>query len=173
MLLETVLAVWGQTILSDNRSIPIRDRQGKVYSTNSNPCRLEKSQPRIDWCSNHSIPHREYLNCMLSYIRIGINRGRHLLHIPPDNDQNRLCELTCLSSVQINMSSDSLQETAANTILSDSSSGIVKDYVTNTSSARLSTVANILTQRFGNNWKMILILILGLFVIAIVIIVLF
>lgn len=69
--------------------------------------------------------------------------------------------------------SDSLQETAAKTLLSDSSSGIVKDYVMNSSSARLSTVADILTQRFGNNWKIILILILGLFVIAITIIILF
>lgn len=71
------------------------------------------------------------------------------------------------------MSSDSIQETAIKTLLSDDSSGIVKNYVINSSSARLSTVTNILTQRFGNNWKIILILILGLFAIAIIIIILF
>jgi hypothetical protein len=71
------------------------------------------------------------------------------------------------------MSDNSLQETAFKTLSSDSSSGIVKDYVINSSSARLSTVADILTQRFGNDWKIILILILGLFVIALVIIILY
>lgn len=71
------------------------------------------------------------------------------------------------------MSDNSLQETAFKTLSSDSSSGIVKDYVINSSSARLSTVADILTQRFGNDWKIILILILGLFMIALVIIILY
>lgn len=71
------------------------------------------------------------------------------------------------------MSEDPIQETAAKTLSSDSSSGIVSSYVTNSSSARLSAVGNILTQRFGNNWKIILILILGLFMFAIIIILIF
>jgi hypothetical protein len=148
---------------------------------------LELLLQRIDLNNNHNMLDQECLNYKLFRIRIGTNCLLNLLRKLPDNDQNKLCELTFLDKnpdkthaslngyfeMVIIMSDNSLQETAFQTLSSDSSSGIVKNYVTNSSEARLSTVANILTQRFGNNWKMILILILGLFTIALIIVILF
>lgn len=65
------------------------------------------------------------------------------------------------------------QSTALKTLTSNSSNGIISEYTKASSSARLSTIGNILTQRFGSYWKLILILILFLLIITLIIILLF
>jgi hypothetical protein len=65
------------------------------------------------------------------------------------------------------------QAAALATLTSDSGDGVTQSYTAAASSARLQTVASILTQRFGSSWKLILILMLVLVSIALLIIILF
>jgi hypothetical protein len=62
------------------------------------------------------------------------------------------------------------QTVGINTLLSDSSGEISKEFTQVDAANRLSTVANILSQKFGSYWKLILILIILLVAIVFVII---
>ncbi len=61
---------------------------------------------------------------------------------------------------------DTTQTVGLDTLLNDSSSNINTQYTRTNASNRLSTVSNILFQKFGDSWKIILILAIILMAIA-------
>ena len=62
---------------------------------------------------------------------------------------------------------DTAQTVSIDTLFDDSPDAIAKQYAMTESSNRLATVSNILGQKFGSSWKVILILMLLLLAIVI------
>jgi len=69
--------------------------------------------------------------------------------------------------------SDILQDVGVNTLLTTSSKDINSQYTQIDASNRLSTIANILSQKFGVDWKLILIFVILLLLVIFIAIIIF